>query len=410
MQKVMTIAARYLPDADPDPLRDARRLHRPAAQSRRRSAEGRRRGAVHRRVRAGRHWPMRCSSAAASPTAASPPSTRRAAEAAPGVIGVMTHENAPRMKAPSVFDVGGRTLGARRATSRSCRTTASGGTASRSRSSSPRRWSRRNTRRRWSTSATTPSTPRALVRRTARRTRSSRPTVIGEPPEVRIGDAEAALAAADGQRSIRSTARPGTTTTPSSRTRRMALWTADDHLSVFDSTQSRRPVRRDDRRRLRAEAEARGRDRAVRRRRLRRQGRPVAAHGALRRGGRSWSSGRSASRSRANRSTASSAAGRGRNSASRSARIATAALVVAHPDLRHGDAGPRALRRAVHVSRASSLRDGEPVRRSEDRPARRRRQHLDARARRIDRHLRARVGARRTGATRSASIRSSSGG
>ena len=81
---------------------------------------------------------------------------------------------------------------------------------------------------------------------------------------------------------------------------------------------------------------------------------------------------------------------------------------VAHSDRHHGDAGSRPLRRAVHVPGASSLRDGEPVRRSEDRPSRHGRQHVDARARRIDRHLRARVGASTSWRTRWPSIRSSS--
>ena len=61
--------------------------------------------------------------------------------------------------------------------------------------------------------------------------------ILGEPPEVTIGDADKALAEAAVTRGSTSTGRPGTTTTPSSRTPRWRLWDDDDTLTVYDSTQ-----------------------------------------------------------------------------------------------------------------------------------------------------------------------------
>jgi xanthine dehydrogenase YagR molybdenum-binding subunit len=63
-----------------------------------------------------------------------------AAEAAAGVVLVMTHRNAPRMQPTPPFFSAPRRPGV--ATCPSCRTTASTGTASRSQSSWPRRRSR----------------------------------------------------------------------------------------------------------------------------------------------------------------------------------------------------------------------------------------------------------------------------
>ena len=175
--------------AAPDPLIGAARAHRPAGLARRRPAQGdaARRASPPRSPLDG-HGLRGARSTARSRAAASPRSIPRAAEAAPGVVLVMTHENAPRMKPPPRVH-GDRRRRRRPAICRSCRTTGSTGTASRSRWCSPRRRSRRTTPRRWSAStyAAEPAVTsfdeaqgagaaaRARARRAAARSRSATP-------------------------------------------------------------------------------------------------------------------------------------------------------------------------------------------------------------------------------------------
>ncbi len=80
----------------------------------------------------------------------------------------------------------------RRATCPSCRTTRSTGTASRSRSCSPRRRSRPITPRRWCAS-TYEAEPAVTAFDAAKRQAHPPATIMGEPPSVETGDAEAAL-------------------------------------------------------------------------------------------------------------------------------------------------------------------------------------------------------------------------
>jgi xanthine dehydrogenase YagR molybdenum-binding subunit len=106
MLKAMTIAARYAPDRDPDPLRDSRGyLGRPlnrvdgplkVSGAARFTAEFAPEGMAHA--------VLVCSRIANGRIAAI---DTRGAETAPGVIAVMTHHNAPRLKTPSIFDVEG---------------------------------------------------------------------------------------------------------------------------------------------------------------------------------------------------------------------------------------------------------------------------------------------------------------
>ena len=110
MQKMVTTIARYMPDAAPDPLRDGggyigRPLNRvdgplKVAGGARFTAEYAPEGLVHA--------VLVCSTIANGRIAAIDTTV---AEAAPGVVGVLTYRNAPRMKAPRLFDVTGEGQG-----------------------------------------------------------------------------------------------------------------------------------------------------------------------------------------------------------------------------------------------------------------------------------------------------------
>ena len=234
MRKAMAIAARYMPDADPDPLRESggyigRPLNRVDGPLK---VSGAARFAAEFAPEGLAHAVLVCSHIANGRVAAI---DTRAAQAAPGVIGVMTHENAPRMKAPSVFDVeGGHSV---------------------SPSDLP---IMQNDRVRWNGQPVVVVVAETLEQAQYAasivdvRYDASTPalsfdglkgdaivpkTVIGEAPEVSVGDAKRALDVADVKVDTvyrtpwynHNAIEPHAT---------LALWTADDHLSVFDSTQS----------------------------------------------------------------------------------------------------------------------------------------------------------------------------
>ena len=106
MGKAMTVVARYAPDRDPDPLRESRgyigrplnRVDGPMKVS------GGARFTAEFAPEGMAHAALVCSRIANGRIAGI---DTRAAAAASGVIGVMTYENAPRLKTPSVFAVGG---------------------------------------------------------------------------------------------------------------------------------------------------------------------------------------------------------------------------------------------------------------------------------------------------------------
>jgi xanthine dehydrogenase YagR molybdenum-binding subunit len=234
MRKAMTIVARYMPDADPDPLRETggyvgRPLNRVDGPMK---VSGAARFAAEFAPEGLAQAVLVCSHIASGRVAAI---DTRAAHAAPGVIGVMTHENAPRMKAPSVFDVeGGHSV---------------------SPSDLP---IMQNDRVRWNGQpvavvvAETLEQAQYAASLVEVRYEASTPalsfdrlkadaivpeTVIGEAPEVSVGDARRALAAADV--SVDNIYRtPWYNHNAIEPHATLALWTADDHLSVFDSTQS----------------------------------------------------------------------------------------------------------------------------------------------------------------------------
>ena len=227
--------ARYLPDADPDPLRHAhgyigRPLNRvdgpqKVSGAARFTAEYAPEGMVHA-------VPV-CSTIANGHITAIDAS---AARAAPGVLLVMTHENAPRMKAPSVFDVG-----------------------SGSHSTAPSELPiMQDDRVRWNgqpvavivagtleqaeyaaslvTVQYAPETPR-LSFDELKASAIVPKDVIGEASEVRVGDAERALAEA-AVRVDQTYRTPWYNHNAIEPHATVALWTADDHLSVFESTQA----------------------------------------------------------------------------------------------------------------------------------------------------------------------------
>jgi len=234
MQKAMSIAARYAPDRDPDPLRESggyigrpiNRVDGPMKVSGTApfTAEFAPEGLAH--------GVLVCSRIAEGRIAAL---DIGAAQAAPGVIGVMTHENTPRLKTPSVFDVEG---------GHSC-----------SPSDLP---IMQNDRVCWNGQpvavvvAETLEEAQYAASLVNVRYETGTPalsfdalkadavvpkTVIGEPPEVSIGDARGALAAADV--SVDEIYRtPWYNHNAIEPHATLALWTADDHLSIFDATQS----------------------------------------------------------------------------------------------------------------------------------------------------------------------------
>jgi len=106
MEKAMAIVARYAPDRDPDPLGESRgylgrslnRVDGPLKVS------GAARFTAEFALEDMAHAVLVCSRIANGRIAAI---ELRGADTAPGVIGVMTHHNAPRLKTPSIFDVEG---------------------------------------------------------------------------------------------------------------------------------------------------------------------------------------------------------------------------------------------------------------------------------------------------------------
>jgi xanthine dehydrogenase YagR molybdenum-binding subunit len=234
MQKAMTIVARYSPDRDPDPLRESRgyigrplnRVDGPMKVS------GRAQFTAEFAPEGMTHAVIVCSRIANGRVAAI---DTHAAQGAPGVIGVMTHENAPRLKTPSVFDVEG---------GHSC---------------SPSDLPIMQTDRvRWNGQPVAVVVAETLEQAQyaaslvevqydaatpvlsfdAGQSSAVVPkTVIGEAPEVSVGDARRALHTADV--SVDQVYRtPWYNHNAIEPHATLALWTANDRLSVFDSTQS----------------------------------------------------------------------------------------------------------------------------------------------------------------------------
>ena len=197
--------------------------------------------------------------------------------------------------------------GGRRATCRSCRTTASTGTASRSPWCSPRRRSR-------------PTTPPSLIRVDLRRRAGAtsfaaakaqgtrRPAAfMGEPLKIEIGDAEAALAAAPHRvdATYRTPRHNHNAIELHAATRRLGRRRADRPRRLAGAWRTRLVARAG----VRHRREPGARHLALRRRRLRRQD-AVAAPDPRRGGGEAGRAAGADRRSRARASTASSAAAR----------------------------------------------------------------------------------------------------
>jgi xanthine dehydrogenase YagR molybdenum-binding subunit len=234
MEKVMTIAARYAPDRDPDPLRESRGylgrpLNRVDGPSK---VSGSARFTAEFALEGMAHAVVVCSRIANGRIAAI---DTRGAETAPGVVGVMTHHNAPRLETPSIFDVEGGS---------SC-----------SPSDLP---IMQNDRVRWNGQPVAVVVAETLeqaqyaasrldvqyeVQTAALSFDHEKPnavvpeTVIGEPPEVSVGDAKRALDAAEV--SVDQVYRtPWYNHNAIEPHATLALWRGADRLSVFDSTQS----------------------------------------------------------------------------------------------------------------------------------------------------------------------------
>jgi hypothetical protein len=204
--------------------------------------------------------------------------------------------------------------------------------------------------------------------------------VIGEASEVRVGDdAERALATS-AVRVDETYRTPWYNHNAIEPHATMAMWTAADRLSVFESTQclsrcgeTLADVFALDPKHVDVVA-------PVRRRRLRRQGRPLAAHGA-RGGGREADEAAGPHRPLPRAGLSSGGWPHTGGTARGARREPRRTAAVARPDLRDGHTGPHPLCRAVHVPGPSPLRDAQLVRRPDDRLARRGGEHLDARAR-----------------------------
>jgi len=235
IQTAVEYVARYMPDADPDPLRHAEGyIGRPFSRvDGPLKVGGTARFVAEFAPEGLAHGVLVCSTIANGRITSIDAS---AARAVPGVLLVMTHENAPRMKAPSVFDV-------------------SGGGKSVAPSDLP---IMQNDRVRWNGQpvavvvadtleqaeyaaslvkvAYAPVTPR-LAFDELKVSAIVPKDVIGAPPEVRVGNAERALS--DSPVRVDETyLTPWYNHNAIEPHATLALWTADDHLSVFESTQS----------------------------------------------------------------------------------------------------------------------------------------------------------------------------
>src|SRR5688572_2652493 len=232
MQKVVTTIARYMPDSAPDPLTDAtgyigRPLNRvdgplKVTGGARFTAEYAPEGLVHGVVV--------CSTIARGRIVAIDATL---AEAAPGVVGILTYRNAPRMKAPSLFSLTGERQGCAPSDLPIMQDDSV-------------RWNGQpvavvvaETLEQAEFAATLvavryASEPAQLCFDELKADAALPDDVIGEPPEVRIGDAETALAAAPV--SVDAVYRtPWYNHNAIEPHATIALWTADDHLSIFDS-------------------------------------------------------------------------------------------------------------------------------------------------------------------------------
>ena len=113
-------------------------------------------------------------------------------EAEPGVLAVITHENMTRMKAPPHRGFPQHRQGLRpERSSHHAERSKCIGTANQWRSWSPKHWSRRNMPHRWSRWSMTPRC--RIFRLRALKPKAVVPQdIMGEPPEIKIGDAEKA--------------------------------------------------------------------------------------------------------------------------------------------------------------------------------------------------------------------------
>jgi xanthine dehydrogenase YagR molybdenum-binding subunit len=233
MRKAVEIAARYLPDAPPDPLLDARRtvgqpLNRVDGAQK---VTGTARFAAEWAPDRLAHAALVCSQIASGRTTHI---DTRAAKAAPGVIAVITHANAPHLQPPDMFNF----------------ETGKGAAPS----DLP---IFQDDRVHWNgqpiavvvaetleqaehaaalVTATYAAAPSRLSLEALKPTAVVPSDILGEPPEVTIGDPESALAAAAARvdHVYRTSWYNHNAIEPHAS---MADWPDDDHLVVYDSTQ-----------------------------------------------------------------------------------------------------------------------------------------------------------------------------
>jgi len=237
MQKVVTTVARYMPDAARDPLSDASGYigHPLSRVDGSVKVTGAARFAAEYAPEDLLYAVLVCSTIARGRIAGIDTTV---AEANPGVVSILTHRNAPRMKRPSLFDVTGQGQGC-------------------APSDLP---VMQDDVIRWNGQPVAVVIARTLEEAEFAATLvavnyASEPArvsfdehkadaivpgdVIGEPPEVRVGDAETALAAAavSVDAVYRTPWYNHNAIEPHAAT---AVWTADDRLTIFDSTQATR--------------------------------------------------------------------------------------------------------------------------------------------------------------------------
>ena len=252
----------------------------------------------------------------------------------PGVLAVLSHDNAPSARRDR----------RRRAAAVQCRHRRT--TAGRS---SPRWWRRRSSRRARPPPRSASTTRRAShdVELRADHPRLYKPDKVNPsfPDRHRSGrrGGGARTRGGPGRPDLRH--RPPSTTTRWSRTPASPIWEDGDlaRLRLDPGHLRRAPHARPG---VRARPRARARDRPARRRRLRLQGHAAPAGGARRDRGAAWSSARSSSRSRGSRCSPASATARRRSSASASAPTPDGTLTAIAPRRVRADLDRARVRRA----------------------------------------------------------------
>ena len=301
--------------------------------------------------------------------------------ALPGVLAVISHDNAPRLgetddgelllfqsdtvhyRGQIVAAVVAETLEAAREAAAACAST---------------------TRRASTTSSCRSTTPASTS--PTRSTRRSPPTPSRATPRRRSRRAEVVVDETYVTAPIHNNAMEPHAT--------LAVWEGGD-LLLHDSIQGTWGARRIARPGVRHPPRAGARRRPARRRRLRLQGHAAAAIGARRHRRARSSSGRSRSRSRASRCSPASATARRRSSASGSARRRDGRLTAIAHEAFEQTSTVREFAEQTCDAHADDVRGARPPHAPPARRARRPHAVVDARARRVPGHVRARVGDRR---------------